>query len=140
MLLTKARSPSKFSTTVTPAERRRTRTDGDRSTPARAQCSITTREPRSSPRTVHRPAVRPALAAALALLTAPPQENANSSVKISSPGRGSSGTCPKTSSRKTEPNEIMSKLAVLHALPAAEMSRAGSVVTVRLRICAYLDS
>jgi len=109
MWLTKARSPSKFSTTVIPAVRWRARNDGDRSTPTRAQCSITTREPRSSPRTVHRPARAPALAAALALLTAPPQETANSSVNTSSPGRGSSGTGPKTSSRKTEPNEIMSK-------------------------------
>ena len=90
--MTKARSPSKFSTTVIPALRRRTRSDGERSTPRRAQCSITTREPRSSLSTVHRPARAPAVAAALALLTAPPQETANSSVNTSSPGRGSSVT------------------------------------------------
>ena len=45
--------------------------------------------------------------------TAPPQEIAKSLAKISCPGSGSAGTCPKTSSRNTEPKEITSIAAIL---------------------------
>ncbi len=115
MWVTKPRSLAKLSTTVIPAQRRGSRADGDSSTPARAQCVSTTREPMSLPSRVHSPAVAPAWAAALALVTAPPQDTPNSSVKTSSPGPGSSARCPKTSSRNTEPNEIMSNRMLLTA-------------------------
>ena len=67
-----------------------------------------------------------AAAAALALVTAPPQDTANSSVKISSPGPGSVRTWPKTSSRKTEPNEIMSNRAVLPRLSRSIVQHSAS--------------
>src|SRR5215472_8104675 len=102
------RSPAKFSTTVMPAVRPGTWRDGERSTPTRAQYSATTREPRSSDRRVDRPARTPDRPAALATVTAPPQEIANSSVKISSPGPGSDATWPKTISRNTRPKAIRS--------------------------------
>src|SRR5215831_16776337 len=85
-----------------------TRWDADRSTPARWQYSSTTREPRSSPSKVDRPALAPIRLAALAAVTAPPQETANSSAKISSPGAGRDGTSPKTISRNIVPNAIRS--------------------------------
>src|SRR5262247_783867 len=88
-----------------------TRWEGDRSTPARWQCSSTTREPRSSPSRVDRPALIPIRLAALATVTAPPQETANSSAKISSPGAGRDGTSPKTISRNIVPNAIRSMAA-----------------------------
>src|SRR5215831_11091702 len=86
-----------------------TRWETDRSTPARWQCSSTTREPRSSPSKVDIPALAPMWLAALAAVTAPPpQETANSSAKISSPGAGRDGTSPKTISRNIVPNAIRS--------------------------------
>src|SRR5271169_2916739 len=79
------------------------------STPARRQCSSATREPRSSPRRAAIPACTPSWLAAVATVTAPPpQEKANWSVKISSPGPGRAGTSPKTTSRKTVPKAITS--------------------------------
>src|SRR5215470_18011408 len=93
-----------------------TRWETDRSTPARWQCSSTTREPRSSPRRVDIPALAPISLAALAAVTAPPpQETANSSAKISSPGAGRDGTSPKTISRNTVPNAIRSMALALAA-------------------------
>src|SRR5579859_1980158 len=85
-----------------------TRWEADRSTPTRWQYSATTREPRSSPSRVDRPALVPIRLAALAAVTAPPQEMANSSAKISSPGAGRAGTSPKTISRNIVPNAIRS--------------------------------
>src|SRR5215813_8184126 len=85
-----------------------TRWEADRSTPARWQYSSTTREPRSSPSRVDRPALTPIRLAALAAVTAPPQEIANSSAKISSPGAGRDGTSPKTISRNMVPKAITS--------------------------------
>src|SRR5262249_35455701 len=76
-----------------------TRWEADRSALARWQYSSTTREPRSSPSRVDSPALAPIRLAALAAVTAPPQEIANSSAKISSPGAGRAGTSPKTISR-----------------------------------------
>src|SRR5215469_17761277 len=70
------------------------------------------REPRSSPRRADMPAWAPCWLAAVATVTAaPPQEKANWSVKISSPGPGSAGTSPKTTSRKTVPKAIRSTAA-----------------------------
>src|SRR4249919_459113 len=92
-----------------------TRWEGDRSTPARWQYSSTTRDPRSSPSRVDRPALTPIRLAALAAVTAPPQEMANSSAKISSPGAGRDGTSPKTISRNIVPNAITSTAAALAA-------------------------
>src|SRR5215470_1331049 len=91
-----------------PAAGPATRWEADRSTPARRQYSSTTREPRSSPSRVDRPALAPIRLAALAAVTAPPQEMANSSAKISSPGAGRAGTSPKTISRNIVPNAIRS--------------------------------
>src|SRR5215813_12365497 len=88
-----------------------TRWEADRSTPAWWQYSSTTREPRSSPSRVDRPALASIRLAALAAVTAPPQEIANSSAKISSPGAGSAGTSPKTISRNIVPNAIRSMIA-----------------------------
>src|SRR2546430_8880450 len=85
-----------------------TRWEGDRSTLARWQYSSTTREPRSSPSRVDRPALTPIRLAAPAAVTAPPQEIANSSAKISSPGAGRDGTSPKTISRNIVPKAIRS--------------------------------
>src|SRR4249920_815909 len=88
-----------------------TRWEADRSTPALWQYSSTTRDPRSSPSKVDRPALTPIRLAALAAVTAPPQEMANSSAKISSPGAGRDGTSPKTISRNIVPNAISSMAA-----------------------------
>src|SRR5215471_6634758 len=88
-----------------------TRWEADRSTPARWQYSSTTREPRSSPSRVDRPALASIRLAALAAVTAPPQEIANSSAKISSPGAGRAGTSPKKISRNIVPNAIRSMIA-----------------------------
>src|SRR5215468_5865608 len=87
-----------------------TRWEADRSTPAWWQYSSTTREPRSSPSRVDRPALASIRLAALAAVTAPPQEIANSSAKISSPGAGRAGTSPKTISRNIVPNAIRSMI------------------------------
>src|SRR5215475_3171419 len=87
-----------------------TRWEADRSTLARWQYSSTTREPRSSPSRVDSPALAPIRLAALAAVTAPPQEIANSSAKISSPGAGRAGTSPKTISRNIVPNAIRSMI------------------------------
>src|SRR5690349_22780098 len=93
-----------------PAAGPATRCEADRSTPARWQYSSTTREPRSSPSRVDRPALASIRLAALAAVTAPPQEMANSSAKISSPGAGRAGTSPKTISRNIVPNAIRSMI------------------------------
>src|SRR5215469_16950944 len=93
-----------------PAAGPATRWEADRSTPARWQYSSTTREPRSSPSKVDRPALASIRLAALAAVTAPPQEIANSSAKISSPGAGRAGTSPKTISRNIVPNAIRSMI------------------------------
>ena len=130
MCVTNPRSPSKFSTTVIPAVGPATCADGARSTPAAAQCSVTTCEPRSSPSIVHSPARTPAAAATVALVTAPPQEIANSSVKTSSPRPGSRCNWPKTSSRKTSPNEIMSN----EKQPPASCAAAGELASQPARL------
>src|SRR6266700_853687 len=106
-----------------PAVGPETRTDGDKSTPAAA--------------------------ATVALVTAPPQEIANSSVKTASPGTGSRCSCPKTSSRKTSPNEIMSteQPPAAHRCPDADPAPAGlrlqgSRATLRFghELCSVSDS
>src|SRR6266516_1188420 len=98
-----------------PAAGQVTRWEADRSTPSWWQYSSATREPRSSPSRVDRPALTPIRLAALAAVTAPPQEIANSSAKISSPGAGRDGTSPKTISRYIVPNAIRSMALALMA-------------------------
>ena len=74
----KARSPSKFTATLTPVTGPVTYRHAVMSTPARRQCCSATREPRSSPSSADMPARTPRRLAAVAAVTAPPpMEKAN---------------------------------------------------------------